>query len=113
MLKKYSWYYLLQIPVWIFLYAIVVELGLIVDALLFGGAAEGEKRIPYLGLAIFVLATIGLIVKCILSIVKFVRTWMQNAKKRRSARESMIAKQQVQSNVATHESTTAKANESE
>ena len=88
MLKKYSWYYLLQIPVWIFLYAIVVELGLIVDALLFGGAAEGEKRIPYLGLAIFVLATIGLIVMCVLSIVKFVRTWMQNARKRRSARES-------------------------
>ena len=90
MLKKYSWYYLLQIPVWIFLYAIVVELGLIVDALLFGGAAvEGEKRIPYLGLAIFVLATIGLIVMCILSIVKFVRTWMKNAKKRKAARESL------------------------
>ncbi len=103
MLKKYSWYYLLQIPVWIFLYAIVVELGLIVDALLFGGAAaEGEKRIPYLGLAIFVLATIGLIVTCILSIVKFVRTWMHNAKKKKAAREAQAT--------ATQESTAVKVN---
>lgn len=98
MLKKYSWYYLLQIPVWIFLYAIVVELGLIVDALFFGGAAEGEKRIPYLGLAIFVLATIGLIVTCILSIVKFVRTWMHNAKKKKAAREAQATA--TQENIA-------------
>ncbi|MBO4749474.1 MAG: hypothetical protein J5546_04095 [Lachnospiraceae bacterium] len=95
MLKKYPVYYLLQIPVWIFLYAIVVELGLIVDSLLFSNMAEeGAKRTPYLGIAIFVLASIGLIFLIIRSIVTFVRVWIERAKKKKAANMAMLAAQE-------------------
>ncbi|MBP5282294.1 MAG: hypothetical protein J6Z22_07315 [Lachnospiraceae bacterium] len=94
MKKKYPILYLLEIPVEVIFYAIVVELGAIADNLLFQSkrVALGEERgFPYFTVIVMVIATILLIAAIIASIVNCVRYTVKKQKKKKAAKEAMTS----------------------
>lgn len=96
MKKKYPIIYLFEIPVQVILYAIVVELGAMLDNFIFGGyRAEGVAgfEFPYLTVIIFVIATALLAAAIIASIVNFIRHTIKKNKKRQAAKEATAISQ--------------------
>lgn len=91
MKKKYPIIYLLEIPVQIVLYVIVIELGAYADALFFGKIQTqmGGGDLPIFTLVVFVLATIGLFAAIVASIVNFIRGVIHKQKKKKAAKEAL------------------------
>lgn len=96
MKKKYPIIYLLEIPVEIVFYCIVVELGAMADNLLFGGAEPtGESgRFPYLTVIIMAIATVLLAAAIIASIVNCIRYSLKKYQKRKAAEATLNAPDQ-------------------
>ena len=85
---------LLEIPVWFFVYVILIGVGAQLDQLLFSGqvqqAQEGEvigHGFPFFTVIVFVIATILLIVAVVKSIVDFIRYSIKKHKKKKAAQE--------------------------
>ena len=83
MKKKYPVFYLFEIPVEIFLYVIVIQLGARLEAYLFG-----VREDHLVSTIILVIATVFVIAAIISSIVNFVRGTIKKAKKKKAAKES-------------------------
>lgn len=85
--KRYPIFCLLEIPVEIFLYAIVVGLGAQLDQLLFRGGAPqegGGHGFPVFTAIVFVVASLGLMVAIIVSIVNFIRYTIQKRQRKKN-----------------------------
>lgn len=90
--KKYPIFYLLEIPVYVFLYAIAVGLGARLDAFIFGIGTEPAQEaqpFPVFTVLIFVLGTLVLLVAVIYSIVQFVRGTIRKNQKKKAAKAAL------------------------
>ncbi len=84
--KRHPIICLLEIPVEIFVYAIVVGLGVRLDQLIFSNqGAEGAMGhgFPIFTVIVFVVASLGLMVAIIVSIVNFIRYSIQKRQKKK------------------------------
>lgn len=84
MREKLPIFYLLEIPCEIVLYVIVVELGAILNNLILG-----KDRFPFIALAIMLVASMGLFLLILLSIVNFIKYTVKRNKKKQAAKEAM------------------------
>jgi L-asparagine transporter-like permease len=75
---------LLEIPCEIVLYVIVVELGAILNNLILG-----KDRFPFIALAVMLVASMGLFLLILLSIVNFIKYTVKRNKKKQAAKEAM------------------------
>ena len=79
---------LLEIPVEVIIYAIVVELGAILDVMILGPVGEiseaeaSQGRFPVVAIVIFVVATIGLFIAVLQTVIKCVQLTLKKRKKR-------------------------------
>ena len=84
--KRHPIICLLEIPVEIFIYAIVVGLGVQLDQLIFSNqGAEGTvgHGFPIFTVIVFVVASLGLMVAIIVSIVNFIRYSIQKRQRKK------------------------------
>ena len=74
----------MEIPCEILLYVIVVELGAILNNLILG-----KDRFPFIALAVMLVASMGLFLLILLSIVNFIKYTVKRNKKKQAAKEAM------------------------
>ena len=84
MREKLPIFYLLEIPCEIVLYVIVVELGAMLNNLILG-----RENFPFIALAVMLVASMGLFLLILLSIVNFIKYTVKRNKKRQAAKEAM------------------------
>lgn len=95
--KRHPIICLLEIPVEIFFYAIVVGLGAQLDQLLFRGGASQEVTghgFPVFTAIVFVLASVGLMIAILASIVNFIRYSIQKRQKKKNREKAEGALQE-------------------